>query len=90
MKDLTRRAIFTHGSRSGGKQCNCWQRRFPPRRELLQAYGGTNDSGDGESPSIQSLIFPKPQEISSSGSDFVLRRSSVIVVPADPRNRTCF
>ena len=37
----------------------------------------------GACPPIESVIFPKPQEISSSGSNFLLDDQVRIVVPAE-------
>jgi hypothetical protein len=50
----------------------------------LTAGGQDNDRRAGEaSGSLQSLIFPVPQEIGSSGSDFTLNDEVRIVVPTD-------
>lgn len=83
MKDLTRRQFLHTVAGAAASGALVGSDDFL-RGESFEAYGGTNDSGDGESPSLRSLIFPSPQEISSSGSDFVLDDQVSVVVPTDP------
>src|ERR1700743_2456261 len=51
--------------------------------QVLAAAGNNDPTCDGGCLPIGSLVFPRPQEISSSGSDFVLDDQVRIVVPAD-------
>jgi hypothetical protein len=44
----------------------------------------------GPSPPLQSLIWPEPQEISSSGSDFVLDNQVQVVVPPNASEQDLF
>jgi hypothetical protein len=51
---------------------------------LSTVSGQSSVPCDGVCMSLQSLIFPKPQELSSSDSDFILDREVSIVVPSQP------
>jgi hypothetical protein len=84
MIDLTRRE-FLHavtgaavGSSIAGRDA------FLPGRPLaaLPASAGQSSAPcNGSCPPLQSLIWPEPQEISSSGSDFILDNQVVVAVP---------
>ncbi len=50
---------------------------------LTQAAGQSSASCDGACQTLESAIFPQPQEISSSGSDFVLDNQVRVVVPSE-------
>jgi len=55
-----------------------------PLAPLPMAAGQSNAPCDGACLSLQSLIFPEPQEISGSDSDFVLDDKVPVVVPSNP------
>lgn len=55
-----------------------------PLVSLPTGSGQSSTSCDRQCVSLQSLIFPEPQEISSTDSDFVLNREVSIVVPSQP------
>ncbi|MGA3082944.1 MAG: hypothetical protein ABSD44_16450 [Terracidiphilus sp.] len=52
--------------------------------------GQSSTSCDGACLPLQSLIFPQPQEISSSGTDFVLDNQVLVVVPSQASNEDLF
>jgi hypothetical protein len=56
---------------------------------LVGGMDMNNITDEGRQP-IQSLIFPKPQEVSSSGSDFTLDDQVCIVVPSNPSEQDLF
>ena len=51
---------------------------------LLFVDGPWRELGNPSHPDIYSLIFPKPQQIAASGSDFLFDDRVRIVVPANP------
>jgi hypothetical protein len=82
MNDLTRRGfLHSMAAAAGGA--------IVGHDAFLYGEGLTaNRNSDGvrdEKPStLQSLIFPEPREISSSGSDLVLNDGVGVIVPSDP------
>ncbi len=89
MKDLTRRE-FLHaaaGAAAGGAIVGRDARLYGEAQAA--ADNGNNRHGEGPL-SLQSLIFPKPQEISGSGSDFVLNDQVRVVVPSEPSAQDLF
>ena len=89
MKDLTRRQ-FIHTAAGVAASGALVGRDEFLRGENFKTYGETNGTGEEGSPSVQSLIFPTPQEISSSGSDFSLDNQVSVVVPSDPSQQDLF
>jgi hypothetical protein len=57
---------------------------------LPAAAGQNNVPCEGACLPLQSLIFPEPQEISSSGSDFVLDNQAPVVVPSNASKEDLF
>jgi hypothetical protein len=57
---------------------------------LPTAAGQNNVPCEGACLPLQSLIFPEPQEISSSGSDFVLDNQAPVVVPSNASKEDLF
>lgn len=88
MKDWTRRE-FLHTAAGAavagtiaGREPLLGGERIPvPSTSSIQR---TRTCSDEECASLVSLIFPKPQEISSSGSDFILDHQVSILIPDKP------
>ena len=85
MMDLTRRE-FLHavtgaavGSSIAGS--NALFQALPPLGALPASAGQSSAPCNGPCPPLDSLIWPEPQEISSSGSDFVLDDQVIVAVP---------
>jgi hypothetical protein len=93
MKDLTRRE-FLHtvagaavGSTIGGHDTF---RNSEAVAVPSTASGYSDRECAGACPPLQSLIFPKPQEISSSGSNFLVDDQVRIVVPSEASEQDLF
>ena len=82
MRDLTRRA-FLHtvaGAAAGGAIIGHDAFLYGDGQDVA---ANSDSSCAGECSPLEALIFPKPQEISASGSDFVLDSQVRVVVPSD-------
>jgi Glycosyl hydrolase family 20, domain 2/Glycosyl hydrolase family 20, catalytic domain len=82
MRDLTRRA-FLHtvaGAAAGGAIIGHDAFLYGDGQDVA---ANSDSSCAGECSPLEALIFPKPQEISASGSDFVLDSQVRVVVPPD-------
>jgi hypothetical protein len=88
MQDLTRRE-FLHTVAGAAVGSTIANHNAFLHSEAVAASFTPADHGNRASLPFQSLIFPKPQEISSSGGDFVLDNQVRIVVPMH-RNRIYF
>jgi hypothetical protein len=82
MQDLTRRE-FLHTVAGAAVGSTIANHNAFLHSEAVAASFTPADHGNRASLPFQSLIFPKPQEISSSGGDFVLDNQVRIVVPSD-------
>ncbi|HZC43310.1 MAG TPA: beta-N-acetylhexosaminidase [Acidobacteriaceae bacterium] len=87
MRDLTRRE-FLHsvaGAAVGSTVISHDALLYSEVAAVSPAALGQGDAAsDGTPLPFQSAIFPQPQEISSSGSNFLLDNQVRIVVPSDP------
>jgi Glycosyl hydrolase family 20, domain 2/Glycosyl hydrolase family 20, catalytic domain len=83
MKDVTRRDFLqvVAGAAAAGAIIGHDPFLFS---QAFGAAGKTDPSCGAECLPLDSLIFPKPQEISGSGSDFALDGEVRILVPANP------
>lgn len=93
MMDLTRRE-FLHavtgaavGSSIAGHDAFLPDRPMPAQ---VAAAGQGSAPRNGPCPPLESLIWPQPQEISSSGSDFALDNQVQVIVPSNPSRQDLF
>ncbi|MGB8479740.1 MAG: beta-N-acetylhexosaminidase [Acidobacteriaceae bacterium] len=87
MKDLTRREfLHTMAGAAVGSTIGSHDALIhgETRAAPSAASGQSDRECEGKCLALQSLIFPRPQEISSSDSNFVLDNQVRIVVPPDP------
>jgi hypothetical protein len=93
MKDLTRRE-FLHGVAGAAVSSTVAGHNAllhgEPLAALSTAAGQNNAPCNGACLPIQSLIFPEPQEISSSGSDFILDNQVPVIVPSNSSKEDLF
>ncbi len=93
MMDLTRRK-FLHvvtGAAVGSSIAGHDAFLHGDRLAVLPASTGQSSAPcNGPCPPLQSLIWPHPQEISSSGSDFVLDNEVQVAVPANASQEDLF
>lgn len=82
MTDLTRRQFLHTVAGVAASTAIVGHDAFAYRRGAAATESGDDASSAGDS-ALQSWIFPKPQEISGSGSDFVLNDRVRILVPSD-------
>ena len=89
MNDLTRRE-FLHGAVGAVVGHSVAGRdailRVGSTASSFAASGPTNPPRNSVSSPLHSLIFPEPQEMSSSGSDFVLDNQVPVIVPSNASN----
>ncbi|MHB2009059.1 MAG: glycoside hydrolase family 20 zincin-like fold domain-containing protein [Acidobacteriaceae bacterium] len=89
MKDLTRREFLHTAAGAAVGSTIVGHDAFLPD-EAVAAPSTADGHSDGADLPLQSPIFPKPQEISISGSDFVLDNQVRIVVPSDASEQDLF
>ncbi len=93
MKDLTRREFINTAAGAAVASTIIGHTSFL-NAAAADAPSAMVDSGSsnctGSCTPIESAIFPKPQEIVSSGSDFVLDNQVRIVVPSNPSEEELF
>lgn len=89
MKDLTRREFLHTVAGAAVSGAIVGHDAFLYSEELT-VTGNSERTGNEEYLVLQSLIFPKPHEISSSGSDFVLDNQVCVVAPTDASEQDLF
>lgn len=92
MKDLTRREFLNTaaGAAVGGAMIGHSGFFNAPTADALSARAGSSTTCVGPCGSLDSVIFPKPQEISSTGRNFTLDGQVRILVPPNASKEDLF